>query len=88
MKRPIAMFSLSAIAGLASTTGAVASCPIPKCPDTARYCVFPNTANSHCEANILEELQNLQGILDIVVDGKELLIGSPDKLQAIPPNNK
>jgi hypothetical protein len=85
-KHVVAVFSLSAVAGLGSTTVAFAYCP--PCTDTTlKYCVEPHTPNSHCEANLLEELQNLQGVLHFEVGGKDFLVGSPANIQAMP-NNK
>jgi hypothetical protein len=83
------MFWLSAVAGLGYTTVAFAFCPPcpPPTAPTLKVCIEPNKPNSHCEANILEELQNLQGVLHFEVDGKEFLLGSPENVQATPNNN-
>lgn len=81
-KADIAIFLFSGIIGSVGATD-VRACP--PCPSTAKYCISPNTPNSHCEAN-LPELRTLETAITVSTEGKTFIMGPTSKVTITSPN--
>ncbi len=76
---------MSGVTLLAGVFTTLEACPIPKCPDEARYCIYPNTPRSHCESNP-PALLNLREAVEVEVGGQSFIMGPKDKVTIAPAN--
>ena len=56
--------------------GRAAACPQPACPPEAKYCFFPNTPKSHCEASIIAGFKGLTSPVQIEIE-KQIFTVTP-----------
>jgi hypothetical protein len=77
--------SAAALVGFVQLISATGAGACPPCPAGAKYCISPNTPNSHCEA-VLPDLKSLQSAIKVTVEGQTFVLGPESTVTITSPN--